>query len=36
LDVALQAWLTERGIDLGMLESTEALREFLEARDPST
>lgn len=35
LDAAIQAWLTERDIDLGMLESQEALRDFLNARDPS-
>jgi hypothetical protein len=34
LDIAIRAWLTTRGIDLGILESQEDLRRFLEARDP--
>lgn len=34
LDIAIRAWLTARGIDLGILESQEDLRRFLEARDP--
>ena len=34
LDAAMRAWLTEQGIDLGILESQQDLRDFLNARDP--
>lgn len=35
LDVMVRAWLTERGVDLGILEDQAALRDFLNTRDPA-
>lgn len=34
LDARVRAWLEEHGVDLGILGSKEALRRFLEERDP--
>ncbi|MGC9399761.1 MAG: kanamycin nucleotidyltransferase C-terminal domain-containing protein [Anaerolineae bacterium] len=35
LDVMMRAWLTQRGVDLGIVESRDDLRRFLETRDPA-